>query len=273
MGSHLEAPVLALHWAGRDDPEAPTLVLFHGLGDSGECWPDAVARWSPRFRIAGVDALGHGDSPRFTPEQLASADPVEEMYAAAEATLTQLVAERSDPVVIVGHSMGGGTACALASRRPDLVCAAVLEEPAWRDPQFRVVADEVVAERIADCRGFRDDYERQLAQGRAENPTWPESELEPWGRAKTTVDLEFLALGAASFTTPWEHLVAAIGVPTLVVTGETGVLLTDEIRKRAEALGNPEVSIVVVPGAGHCVRRDQPQAFHAIVDPFIARHS
>ena len=273
MDSHLDAPTLAVHWAGRDAPDAATLVLFHGLGDSGECWPDAVARWSPRYRIAGVDALGHGDSPRFTPEQLATQDPVEEMYAAAEATLALIVAEHSDSVVVVGHSMGGGLACALAARRPDLVRAAVLEEPAWRDPQFRIVADEIVAERIADCRGFRDDYGRQLAEGRAENPTWQESEFEPWGRAKTRVDLGFLALGVASFTTPWEDLVTAIRVPTLVLTGETGVLITEEIRRRAEALGNPNVSIVVVPGAGHCVRRDRPEAFHAIVDPFIARHS
>src|SRR5215207_1457327 len=78
-----ETPVLVVHWSGPKDVAAPTLVLFHGLGDSGESWPDAVARWSGRYRIAAVDALGHGESPRFTPEQLASADPMEEAYAAA----------------------------------------------------------------------------------------------------------------------------------------------------------------------------------------------
>jgi len=26
----------------------------------------------------------------------------------------------------------------------------------------------------------------------------------------------------------------------------------------------------VVPGAGHCVRRDATEAFHALVDPWIA---
>lgn len=270
MDSHLDAPVLAVHWSGRPIAVAPTLVLFHGLGDSGECWPDAVARWSPRYCIAGVDALGHGESPRFTPEQLVAPDPVEEMYAAAESTLASIVAECKEAVVVVGHSMGGGTAGALAARRPDLVRAAVLEEPAWRDPQYRVVSDEIIAERLADCRGYRQDYAAALERGRAENPGWPEVEYEPWARAKTLVDLDFLALGVASFTHAWERLVEALEVPTLALTGDRlDVLVTDAIRRRAEALHNPHLAIAVVPGAAHCVRREQPDAYHALVDRFL----
>jgi pimeloyl-ACP methyl ester carboxylesterase len=270
MDGHLDAPVHAVHWSGRAAAEAPTLVLFHGLGDSGECWPAAVARWSPSYCIAGVAALGHGESPRFTPEQLAAADPVEEMYAAAEATLASIVAGRSGSVAVVGHSMGGGIAGALAARRPDLVRAAVLEEPAWRDPQYRVVSDEIIAERLADCRGYLGDFAAALERGRAENPGWPELEYEPCARAKTLVDLDFLALGVASFAHPWERLVEALEVPTLALTRDgLDVLVSDAIRRRAEALRNPHLAISVVPGAAHCVRREQPASYHAIVDRFL----
>jgi len=42
--SRRDNPV-AVHRFGRD--AGPTLVLFHGNGDSGECWPDAVSDDEP----------------------------------------------------------------------------------------------------------------------------------------------------------------------------------------------------------------------------------
>lgn len=267
-----DSTALARRWAGPSAAGTPTVVLLHGLGDSGDCWPDAVRRWSPRWHVVGVDLLGHGRSPRFTPAQLASLDPMEAMYAATESTVARLVAEGAGPVVLVGHSMGGGLAGALAARRPDLVRATVLEEPAWRDPVERVQPPGVVAERIADCRAFATDPQAQLAKGRSDNPTWPDAELGPWARAKTEVDLDFLRLGVASLVEPWDAVVAALDVPTLAVTGDRTVLLSQEIRERASAVGNPRLRLEVVPGAGHCVRRDQPDAFHALVDPWLAAH-
>ena len=41
-------------------------------------------------------------------------------------------------------------------------------------------------------------------------------------------------------------------------------------REIIEAIANPAIEIVVVDGAGHCVRRDRGDAFHAVVDPWIA---
>ncbi len=272
MPSSHERVDLAHRWAGPTTGAAPTIVLLHGLGDSGDCWPDAVRRWARSYRVVGIDALGHGGSPRFTAEQLATADPMEAMYAAAEGAVAQ-IASRGGPVLLVGHSMGGGLAGALAARRPDLVRVAVLEEPAWRDPALRVQPADVVHDRIAECRAFATDPSAELARGRAENPTWPASEFQPWARSKTEVDLDFLALGIASLAQPWDDIVAAITVPTLAVTGDRSVLLSAPIRERANALGNPHLRIEVVGGAGHCVRRDRAEDFHALVDPFLAEQA
>jgi pimeloyl-ACP methyl ester carboxylesterase len=263
---------LALRWAGPADPTTATIVLLHGLGDSGDCWPDAVRRWSPAHRVIGVDLLGHGRSPRFTPAQLASPDPMEAMYAAAEATVARAAAAHRGPVVVVGHSMGGGMAGALAARRPDLVSAAVLEDPAWRDQVLRVQPRGIVHERIAECRAFADDPQGQLEKGRADNPTWPEAELAPWVESKAQVDLDFLDLGVANLLEPWDDIVAAIAVPTLVLLAEHGGPVTPEVRVRAARIANPHVDIRVVEGAGHSIRRDRPDAFHAIVDPWVDDH-
>jgi pimeloyl-ACP methyl ester carboxylesterase len=272
MPTPQESADLAYRWSGPA-ADAPIVVLMHGLGDSGDCWPDAVRRWSKTYRVVGLDLLGHGRSPRFTPAQLGSEDPMEAMYAAAEATIARLVTERRGPVLLAGHSMGGGLAGALAARRPDLVGAAVLEDPAWRDPADRVQPREVVRERVADCRAFTDDPDGQLEKGRADNPTWPEAELAPWAEAKTQVDLDFLGLGIANLLEPWDHIVGAISVPTLVLLAERGGPVLPEVRERAARIDNPHLDIRVVPGTGHCIRRDDSAAYHALVDPFLAQHS
>ncbi len=272
MPPALDATDLAYRWSGPADPATSTVVLLHGLGDSGDCWPDAVRRWSPTYRVMGVDLLGHGRSPRFTGAQLASPDPMEEMYAATEATLARVAAAQGGPVLVVGHSMGGGLAGALAARRPDLVAATVLEDPAWRDPAERVQPRGIVHERIAECRAFADDPDAQLAKGRADNPTWPDVELGPWVESKAQVDLAFLDLGIANLLEPWDDLTSAISVPTLVLLAERGGPVSPAVRLRAAELGNPQVEIRVVDGAGHCVRRDRPDAFHALVDPWLAVH-
>ncbi|NNM46309.1 alpha/beta fold hydrolase [Knoellia koreensis] len=266
-----ESATLTYRWAGPADPATPTIVLLHGLGDSGDCWPDAVRRWSPAHRVVGVDLLGHGRSPRFTPEQLTSADPMEQMYAAAEATVARIVADRGGPVAVVGHSMGGGVATALAARRPDLVAAAVLEDPAWRDPALRVQGPDVIRERLADVQAWHDDPDAQLAEGRRDNPTWPESEFGPWAESKTQVDTAFLALGVASLVAPWDELLASIRVPTLALLAGRGGPVTPDVRERAGRIDNPHLVIRVVPGSGHCIRRDVPDDYHALVDPFLAR--
>ena len=70
--------------------------------------------------------------------------------------------------------------------------------------------------------------------------------------------------------TPWPDVVAAVAVPALVVLGSEGIWSAED-RDRLRDVGNPNLEIEVVDGAEHCVRRDRPDAFHALVDPWIAK--
>jgi lipase len=256
---------LAVHEYG--DPTRPVLLVLHGITDSGPCWADLVERLGSSYRIVAPDSLGHGASERFTPEQLRSEHPAEHMYAPLEDLLGEL-----GPCLVLGHSMGGGLGAALTARRPDLVRAAVLEDPAWSDRSAWGDEEEVTRKRVADAQAVAADPETAIAQCRAEHPAWPESELRPWAQAKADSDLDLLATGSARVGTPWREVVAAITPPTLVVTGDGEVILRPPLLDEVARL-NPALEVAVVPGADHCVRRDRGDAFHAVVDPWLAAHA
>ena len=105
--------------AGRGDT---TLLLLHGYGESLMGYRavfDALAR---RYRVIAVDLPGFGlsDKPD-APYDLAS-------YRRRLGDFLERWTR--GPVVVVGHSMGGEVAAALALDHPDRVIAAVLIAPA-----------------------------------------------------------------------------------------------------------------------------------------------
>ncbi len=266
-------PELTVHDFGGPEG-ATTLLLMHGLTDSGECWTDAAARWVPRYRVLAWDARGHGTSARFTREQL-DAGVGETMLADAVAVLEALREQGVERPVLVGHSMGGGTAGSVAATRPDLVRATVLEDPALGEDPEETAEDRLQAgdQRVTDAQQWHDDPDGALAKGMADNDGWPSSEYAGWARAKTQTDLAMLATGQARVRRAWQEVAAEIAVPSLVLTCEDEYLWDDTKRAELDALGNPHLHVVKVDGADHCIRRSRSEAFHALVDPWLEQHA
>jgi pimeloyl-ACP methyl ester carboxylesterase len=264
---------LAVYEYGRPDAgtgAAPTLVFLHGLTDSGQGWPEAVAHWERDYAILSVDQRGHGRSPRFTPEQLEQ-HPGETMVRDAVAILEQLGAA---PVVL-GHSLGGAVALDVAVRRPDLVRGLVLEDPAPRGPhdqQRDPARGETFVEGVRPSLDAADDAALVRVR-REQHPTWPEEELLVTGRGEQQTDLDYLAYGDIKPTTPWTELYARVAVPTLVVSGDVGddICVDENVEKGLQEIGNPRVNLTRIAGAAHCIRREQPEGFYTVVDDWLRR--
>jgi pimeloyl-ACP methyl ester carboxylesterase len=256
---------LAIHDLGGD-PDAPTLVLLHANGDSAACWPDAARRWTPDYHVLAVDLRGHGASPRFRPDQL---DAPGDVFV--DDTIALLSALRRDgvPIGAVGHSLGGAALTAAAARIPDLVDALVLVDPPWDTPLVLGPRRAVGAARRVEVIGYQEDPAGALAALREREPSWPDAEYQPWVDAKLELDLDYVETGGGRPSTPWTESVPRIRTPTLLVTGDDDVITGPASRAVVAEIANPAIEVVVIPDAGHYVRHQQGDAFHAVVDPWL----
>ena len=111
---------IELHVDEDGDPGAPPVLLLHGITSSGRTWDWLVPTLAATHRVLRLDFHGHGRSDH-APGSYDMAHYVSDAVAVCEQ-----VAKR--PCIVVGHSLGGATAAALAQRRRDLVAAVVLED-------------------------------------------------------------------------------------------------------------------------------------------------
>ncbi|HEY7422144.1 MAG TPA: alpha/beta hydrolase [Gaiellaceae bacterium] len=105
-----------------DGPADGTPVVFlHGVMSSGRTWewlPDSVTRGR---RIIRIDLRGHGRS-----DHAAGTYDVPRYGADVVAVIRELASQQ---VLLVGHSLGGVVAWWVALNHPELVAAALLEDP------------------------------------------------------------------------------------------------------------------------------------------------
>ncbi|WP_457329829.1 alpha/beta hydrolase [Rhizobacter sp. P5_C2] len=104
---------LQLWWMPNADPQAPTLLYLHGTFRAlYRNLPKIDALRDAGFSVLAVDYRGWGESTRLIPSQAT-------ILADADSAWAELVRHQPDPGrrVIFGHSMGGGVAVDLASRK------------------------------------------------------------------------------------------------------------------------------------------------------------
>ncbi len=145
---------IALYEAGRDDAEAPVLVLVHGLGHwTQAAWDLLAARFEGTHRIVAFDLPGFGESEkpdvRYT---------LAYFSAALRAVIEELGLRR---FALTGHSFGALIAADHAATHPHEVRLLTLIAPAGflRTPKLalRVMASGPVTgllKRLRPSRGF-----------------------------------------------------------------------------------------------------------------------
>lgn len=97
--------------------DAPTIVMLHGYTGSKENWYRLARALKGRYRMVIPDLPGWGESQRV--------DGADYGFVAQSARLAAFLlrpeVSGGKPVVLLGHSMGGGIAALTAARRPQAI--------------------------------------------------------------------------------------------------------------------------------------------------------
>ncbi|MGO4870760.1 MAG: alpha/beta fold hydrolase [Roseiarcus sp.] len=120
-GRFIDVPGARLHVVERG--QGPALLLVHGLaGQLGNFTYGVFDRLAEQFHVVAVDRPGSGYSQRAPGASAA-------LGAQADALVALIEALELGRPVVVGHSLGGALALALAQRRPDRVAGLALVAP------------------------------------------------------------------------------------------------------------------------------------------------
>ena len=235
----------------------PSVVFIHGMRTSSAIWRNqADFLGAHGVDSIAIDLPGHGVR---SGERFSMPRAFEVVGEAIEA----LPADR--PVALCGLSLGGYTALAFTAVTPGRV-AGVVAAGCSSDPKGKPVGFfcDVTAAAVAGARRgraiARAAHDGWLAglTGRSTAPGGgglPDAGFRPsWD--VVTDDLTYLA-GRSSFAN-----IAAIDAPVWLVNGSHDPLRLEERRALAAAR---EGALVVVPGAGHDVNTDAPDAFNRVL--------
>ena len=234
-----------------------TVVLVHGLGSRPGHWLPAARLLARCHRVVLMDLPGHGESAMPFPFSLGRA--VEALNAA-------LAAASREPVILVGHSVGGLVAAAEALDHPERVRALVVVETALR-PQFEGAERDEMLEALDHdyqslLRAAYTAFGRDSAQGAAlyqEVAALDSVRIKQWVRLALTADLS--------------SAVAKLDRPVLAVLAGRSWAPAEPWAETARALGYariPRIQAARIEDCGHFVMLDRPAELAQVIERFIA---
>jgi pimeloyl-ACP methyl ester carboxylesterase len=261
--------------AGRSVPPPPTpvplhhqvhgpaggtpIVLLHGFPFDGRMWQATVpALVGAGYRVVVLDLRGHGKSP------VAPSATMQEMARDVAALLDTLGIVKA---VILGFSMGGYVALQMMVRESDRVRVAVLVDTrAEADTPQAKAGRATLAAKVKEA-GMQPVVDAMLPNLLHEGTRARKPEV---AKLLERMMLEQPPAGAAAAILGMAERPDMKGklrfyqLPALVMVGEADKVTPMETASSlAQAISYSQYE--VVPGAGHAMPLEQPEAFHRIL--------
>ncbi|MBI3329163.1 MAG: alpha/beta hydrolase [Nitrospinae bacterium] len=270
---YIDADGLRLHYLDWGNEAAPPMILLHGFTGHAHTWDTFAQAMCDQFHVLALDQRGHGDSDwakdgAYTIEDHAT--DIAEFH-------DQLML---DPVVLIGLSMGGRNAIMYTGIHPGKVEKLVIVDigpdidPRGAERVRRTAAE--APEEFASIDEAMAYLRRYAARTSAAAEAAMRHRVEhgvkrlPHGKYTWKYD-KFLRDQRRQGGTPQADLwpvVRRIKVPTLILRGsESDVFSPDTARRMHELI--PGSRLVEIPGAGHSIPADAPEAFERTVREFL----
>jgi pimeloyl-ACP methyl ester carboxylesterase len=258
----------ALIWAEAE----PELVFIHGGAQNAHTW-DTVALALDRPLVA-VDLPGHGHSGAARTTSVDARSNADDVAVAVRALAPNARA-------VIGMSLGGMTALALADRHPDLVRALVLVD----------ITPGVTGEKAGHITAFINgpesfaSFDDILARTIEFNPTRSVSSLRrgilhnaeqledgSWVWRYARFRSTEVADGARhpEFPSLWDA-VSGLQVPLMLARGMQPQSVVDDADEAELLRLQPSARVEHVEQAGHSLQGDTPLELAALIDDFAPR--
>ena len=265
-----------------DGPDDATPVLFlHGVGSSGRTWEWVSDELTRRRRIIRLDLRGHGRS-----DHAPGTYDLPRYGGDAAAVLAELVPR---PAVLVGNSLGGVVAWWVVQNHPELVVAALLEDPpllAGETPEpdvarFRDVFHGVKAVILESReRGLSEEQTAQhigtIRWGPPGTPTLGElltdDGLATMAFGYTRLDIGVIDGAIDGSTLAMTETRSPVDRPVVIVAADDAAgaaFTTGDERRLAES--QPGVEVLRIAGSGHRIHdmRDHRDIFAGHLRRFL----
>ena len=256
---------MAVDLAHDDRGEGAPVLILHGLFGARGNWSSIAKRLAQDARIVTADLRNHGDSP------WADKMAYSEMAADLERLLDTL---GLDQAAVVGHSMGGKAAMALALTQPERVSRLLVVDMApvaygtrlgaYVEAMQRLPVERIERRQEADALLAEDIPETAIRQFLLTN-----LESAPEGGMRWRINLDVLGREMATIagieelpgTAPFE-------APTAFLRGGRSDYVRDShlpvIRRYF-----PKASLDTVEDAGHWVHAEKPEDFIRYTRDFL----
>ncbi len=239
--------------------ENSPLILLHGLLGSSRNWLTVARDLTPYFDVYALDLRNHGTSPH----------TAEMDY---EVLVEDVVRWLDDNAVVectlLGHSMGGKTAMALACRHPQRVSRLIVADIAPKDnPAMLREFDAMGSLNPATLKSLQDAdrlLEPHIPNLGMRRFLLTNLERNPEGGYHWTVNLPSLTRALATLALnpldTFEHYAGE----TLFIRGGRSDFVPDSIWKQTTEYF-PRAKLITLPDAGHNVHVDDRKGFVAAV--------
>jgi pimeloyl-ACP methyl ester carboxylesterase len=247
------------------------IVLIHCYTCSMDWWDRLAPLLSKTHRVVRVDLLGHGGS-----DKPGAGYSIEDQASAVAEALAKLGVVNA---TVVGHSLGGTVATALAEQSPRLASRVVIIDQAADNSDVHTSLSEHMGHwpligqalnrlvQIAPASAVRGQYDQAFAPGfnistGFDNPDQVVDDL----RTMTYTAFDESSGAETDYTDdkPLNERLAATHLPVMVIFG-TEDQIYDAQKEIARYGDVPGVQTHLIPGAGHSPNVEKPE----VVAPLI----
>lgn len=249
-----------------DEGAGELLVFVHGFPLDHTMWQTQIDVFSQRYRVLAPDLRGFGAS-GVRGETVTMEDFADDLAAMLDAL------DVRGPIALCGLSMGGYIAMRFAAKY-----AARLRSLILCDTRAAADSPDGAANRLKMAERVLSEGAEVAANAMLPKLFGPRTVAEkpelPAATRRVIESMKPAAIAAAqrgmAARPNSTALLPQIRVPTLVVVGEDDAIApVAEMRGIAAAI--PGADFVVVPDAGHMAPLENPPAFNAALEKFLAR--